>query len=198
MTALAGRVGRQFGRRRAVVADINLRDPRTTRRNLAAGDLDVIDILLHLTEMRCQLLDPLIQPRDILQHRFHFGLDHAGGLMHARIAQDCPHRVQDQHQIVRPGHVDAPTPAFVDKLGKLQIDLGIDGFRWQKHDRAVRGLAGDDVALGDVGDMFLHICLHRPARRCPVSLATGGGQRTIGFQWKFGIDADRARRCRHV
>ena len=46
--------------------------------------------------------------------------------------------------------------------------------------------------------MFLHISFHRPPRRCPVSLATGSGQRAIGFQRKFGIDADRAGRCRHV
>ena len=148
--------------------------------------------------MRCQLLDPFIEAGDILEHRFDLGLDDTGGLMHPRITQDRPHRMKDQHQIVRPGHIDTPATAFLDKLWKLQVDLGIDRFRGQEHDRAVRRLARDDVALGDIGDMFPYIILHHPPRRRPFGVGSGGAKRAVGFKRKFGIDADRARRCRHV
>ena len=148
--------------------------------------------------MRCQLLDPFIKPRDILQHRLDLGLDDTGGLMHTRITQDRPHRMQDQHQIVRPGHVDAAATAFLDKLGELQIDFGINRFRRQEHDRAVRRLARDDITLGDVVDMLLYIRFHHPAGRSTFGLAIGSGQRPVGFQRKLGIDADRTRRRRHI
>ena len=46
--------------------------------------------------------------------------------------------------------------------------------------------------------MFLHICFHRPARRIALGLAACGGQRAVGFQRKFGIDTDRARRRWHI
>ena len=61
--------------------------------------MDVVDILFHLPEMRCQLADPFIQPADILHHRIHLGLNLAGRLMHAGVAKDGAHRVQQQHQI---------------------------------------------------------------------------------------------------
>ena len=93
-------------------------------------------------------------------------------LMHAGIAQDRPHCMKDQHQIVRPGHVDTAPAALIDKLGKLKIDLGIDRFRGKKHDRAVRCLARNDIALGDVGDMFLHVGLHRAAGCRALGLAS--------------------------
>ena len=117
--------------------------------------------------------------------------------MHAGVAKDGAHRVQQQHQIVRPGHIDALAPTFLDQLGELQIDLGMDGLGRQEHDGAAGCLAGDDITLGDVTDMFLHVTFHRPPRRRARRLVSGRRQRAVRFQRKFRIDADRSRRRGH-
>ena len=127
--AVSDRPGPEDRVARHPLGDIDAGDLRAARGDLAGGCLDLVDVLFDLPEMRRQLLDPLVEPCHVLQHRLDLGLDDTGGLMHAGVAQDRPHRMQDQHQIVRPGHVDTAPAALIDKLGKLQIDLGIDRFR---------------------------------------------------------------------
>ena len=64
-------------------------------------------------------------------------------------------------------------------------------FGRQKHDGAGGCLTRNDVALGDVADMFFHIDLHGAPRCRSCRFIRGSGKGTIGFQRKFRIDADR-------
>ena len=48
--------------------------------------------------------------------------------MHARITQNGSDRMQQQHQIIRPRHIDTRLAAGLDQLWQLNIDFGINRF----------------------------------------------------------------------
>ena len=147
--------------------------------------------------MCCQLADTFIKPRHILHHAVNLCLDKPGLFMHACIAQDRPHGMQNQHQIIRSCHIDTPLAAFIDDPWQLQIDLGIDGFRRQEHDGTVGGFARHDIALGNISDVLFNIGFQRAAGLVTCGLVTGFGQAAVGLQRKFGINTDGARRVGH-
>ena len=132
-----------------------------------------------------QFAHPFIQPAHILHHPVNLSLDQPGFFMHAGITQNGAYRMQYQHQIIGARHIDAAFAAFINQPWQLQIDFGIDGFRRQKHDRAVCCFAGHNIALGNIGNMFFDIAFKRPARAFTRCLISGFSQPAIGLQRKF-------------
>ena len=78
------------------------------------------------------------------------------------------------------------------------MQLGIDCFRGQKHQRAIRRLAIQDVAVGNGADMGAHGKTHAPCRFGQRCRGFGATQRLIGLERKLRIDHDGAGRVGQV
>ena len=78
--------------------------------------------------MRCQFGNTIFETMHILHHQIDLCLDQTRRLMHAGITQNSSDRMQQQHQIIRPRHIDTRLAAGLDQLWQLNIDFGINRF----------------------------------------------------------------------
>ena len=137
-----------------------------------------------------QFVHPVIKTRHIPHQSVNFGLNQSCRLMHTRIAQDRPHRMQQQHQIIRPRHIDMRAAAGLNQFWQLQIDLSIYGFRRQKQNRAFGGFPRNNIFFGNIGDVFFYIAFHHAARRFSTGFICCLGHTAIGFEREFRINAN--------
>ena len=125
--------------------------------------------------------------------------DRARLFAHPRVLQDRAHRVQRRHAGRRRDDPDPRREAVAHHLGEVGVQFGIDRLGRQEHQRAVRRLALDDVALGDGPDVGAHGGAEgawRPRTSPPGVLAAR--KRLVGLERELRVDDDGARRVRQV
>ena len=89
--------------------------------------------------------------------------------------------MQNQHQIIRPGHIDMLTAAFVNQTWQLNVDFGIDRFRWQKQNRAFGCFPRNDIFVGNIIDMLFDIGLQPATCRITALVIRGIDKPPIAF-----------------
>ena len=144
--------------------------------------------------MALQLADAPVQAHHVLEHGRDLGLDQPGLLAHAHVLEDRAHRIQGGHEGGRRDDPHARPVRLLDHLAEAGVELGVDRFAGQEHERRFGGLAGHDVPLGDVADVLAHIGRERAARRGDGRLFARRAQCRVALQRELGIDRDRPRR----
>ncbi len=114
--------------------------------------------------MRVELHDPRAQPADILDQKPHFVLDLMRLLADAGVAHDRLHDLDRHHQKRRRDDDDLGFMRLLDEILEMLVQIGIKRFRRHEEHGYVLGLAGDEISLGNILDMFADIAAHAGLR----------------------------------
>ena len=158
------------------------------------GEPDLAEILAGLLEMALQPADPLVEPFDVGDQQADLLLDGAGLLAHLDVAQDGPDRGERRHQGGRRHDPHPPAVRFLDDVGEIGMELGIDRLARHEHQRRFGGDAGDDVFLGDRQHVAADVGGEGPAGEGRRGIAAGLAERVVGLLGELGVDRDRAGR----
>ena len=142
--------------------------------------------------MLLQLDHAVLQPAHVLHHARNFGTNEVGGLAHAGVLEDLLHHLDRQHQQRRRHDDDPGAVGLLHEVVEAVIKLGIDGFRRHEHQRHVLGLAGQQVFLGNVGNVLPHVLAQALGGPRAVLVGLAFAQRGDRFERELGVDDERA------
>ena len=123
-------------------------------------------------------------------------LDQASLLAHLHVLEDGADGVQRRPQGGGRDDEDPRPVRFLDGVGEVPVQLGIDRLRGQEHERGVGRFAHDHVAPRDVADMGEDRRAEGARRRLARVVAPGLAQRVVALQRALRVDGDGARRVR--
>ena len=83
------------------------------------------------------------------------------------------HHLDGEHQQRGRHQHDLRPIGLLDHVVEAVVELGIDRFRRHEHQGGLLGLAGNEIALGDVADVAEHVLAQALRRLLAVVLARG-------------------------
>ncbi len=141
--------------------------------------------------MHREPLHALAEAAEVLGQAAQVVLDHVhlapGGL----VLEHGPCRGQHGHEGGRRNHPHPRPLSLLDQLGEVGMDLGEHRLGRQEHHRAVGGLAGDQVLVGDVADVPAHVLAELPRRAHPLGLGLVRVEHALeALERELGVDRD--------
>ena len=142
--------------------------------------------------MRLQLAHAIRKQPDVLHHVANLfadlvgGYPHGGVLAHLFYDLDCHH-----HQRRRDDH-DAGAVRALHHVVEALVQIRVDRFGRNEHQRDVLRLSGDEIFVRNVGDVLGNVLLN--ARHRNFALLIGCGVAPCGhrFERKFRVNDERA------
>ena len=134
------------------------------------------------------------KPLNIATKHGQFLADRASLLPHPHVFQDCAHRIQCCHAGRRRYDPDACGKSFAHDLGQATVQFGIDGFGWQKHQRAVGCFALDQIAFRNLLDVHFDRLPKHGQSAFAFGFCVSSHQLFISFEREFRVNDDRAGR----
>src|SRR5262249_58674233 len=171
------RGGNQPLLRIVLAAELELVDAAGALLDLFGRDQDLAHVFVGLAEMVLQLDHAVTQPPEVVHHAADLGADLIGRLAHAGVLQDLLHHLDRQHQERRRDDDDARAVGLLHHIVEAVMQLGIDRLRRHEHQGELLRLAGDQVFVGDVGDVLHHVLAHTLRRDLALVVGPGGAQR---------------------
>ena len=148
--------------------------------------------------MRLQLADPLDNDLHVTVQLAEGLSDRPGLFAHPCVLQNRAHCVECRHRRCR-GYDPYPRrEAFAHNLREIRVQLGIDRFGRQEHQRPIRRLAVQNILLGNRLDMDPNRLAQRRRRPIKRLLRFCRAQGLVGLQRELGINRDRPGRVRQV
>ena len=106
--------------------------------DLVGRNADLADVVGRLIEVALQVGRALLEPADVVDDGPQLALDDAGLLDQADVAQHRADRVQGRPQGRRRDDPDLAAEGVLDDVAEAGVQLGVDRFRRQEHQRRVR------------------------------------------------------------